>query len=416
MPEPKLEFIPRHLTDTVRQAMSSARVVALLGPRQAGKSTLARMAIPDTAENRYLTLDDPSVLSAALADPVDFIAAQRQQTVIDEIQRAPDLMLAIKMRVDTDATPGQFLITGSANLKTLPTVADALPGRVDYLTLWPFTQGELRGIRETFLERLFESESVFSGEARVGKAAYAETILTGGFPEAIVRGGDARRRFFESYLATIIDRDVADAASLKDPAAIGTVLRLLASRAGGIARYESLGQDAGLSGKTAKSHVEVLERLFLVRVRRAWHVNLGNRQVKAPKVYVSDSGLAATLMGANETRFVNDGNVAGSLVETFVANELERQATSLSTPTTFWHYRDGDREVDIVAERPSGEVVGVEVKASATVRGGDLTGLKHLREKLGDRFRAGIVLYTGARAIPFGDRLWAVPLEALWRR
>ena len=278
------------------------------------------------------------------------------------------------------------------------------------------TQGEIEGRREDFLDRLFDGEVPMLTDAPVGRSEYAPRLLTGGFPESLTRTeGAARARFFESYVGSILDRDLADAARVHDPSSVGTVLRLIAARSAALARYETLGRDAGIDGKTAKTHVDVLERLFLVRVRRPWHANLGKRQVKAPKAYVADTGLLAGLIGIDEQRVRNDDGLAGALFETFVATELERQASWSVAPLTFWHYREQEREVDIIAERPSGELVGIEVKASATVRERDFQGLKHMRDQLGSRLRAGIVVYTGQRTLPFGDRLFAVPLEGLWR-
>ena len=407
-------LLDRGLAGVVVEAMESARVVALLGPRQAGKSTLARSLAAAPLPAEYLTLDDEPVRSLATGDPAGFVAGLGRRTVIDEIQRAPELLLAIKARVDRDQTPGQFLLTGSANLRRIPTVSDALPGRVDYLSLWPFTQGELAGRKEDFLPRLFDGEVPKVAGAPVGRDAYAELLLAGGFPEARLRVGAPRARFFDSYVTSIVERDVPDAARVHDPTSIGRLLRLVAARSGSLARFDRLARDAAISNKTAQSHVDVLERLFLVRVRRPWHVNLGQRQVKAPKLYVADSGLLAALIGADARRVREDDGVAGSLIETFVATELERHAAWSPEPLTFWHYRDGPREVDVIVERPSGEVVGVEVKASATVRAQDFRGLEHMRERIGSRLAAGVVLYAGERTLPFGDRLWALPLQAMW--
>ncbi len=409
-----MKLIDRSLTDVVAEAMASARVVALLGPRQAGKSTLARMLAVERLGADYLSLDDEPVRSLASADPAGFVAARDRPTVIDEVQRAPELLLAIKSRVDRDPAPGQFLLTGSANLRRIPAVSDALPGRVDYLSLWPFTQGEIAGRREDFLTRIFKGQAPMIVDAPIGRHRYAQALLTGGFPEAHARPASARSRFFSSYVDSIIDRDVADASRVRDPASVGTLLRLLAARSGALARYDALARDVGIDGKTVKSHIDVLERLFLVRIRRAWHVNLGQRQVKAPKLYISDTGLLSALVGADEGRVRDDDGFAGALFETFVATELERQASWLPQPLSFWHYRDGDREVDVVIERPSGEVVGVEVKAGATVRSRDFAGLSQLRARLGSRMVAGVILYAGAHTLPFGVGLWAVPLQAMW--
>lgn len=409
-----MEFIDRGLAGTVVEAMRESRVVALLGPRQAGKSTLARMLAVDRLPADYLTFDDEPVRSLASGDPQGFVAGLGRRTVIDEVQRVPELLLAIKSRVDRDGAPGQFLLTGSANLRRIPTVADALPGRVDYLTLWPFTQGEIHGRREDFLARLFRGEVPTVLNAPIGRHEYSEILLAGGFPEARVRAAASRRRFFDSYVASIVDRDVADTSRVHDPASVGTMLGLVAARSGSVARYDALARDAGIDGKTAKGHLDVLERLFLVRIRWPWHVNLGQRQVKAPKLYVADPGLLAALVGADAVRVRDDEGLAGALFETFVATELERQASWSPEPLRFWHYREADREVDVIIERPSGEIVGVEVKASATVRARDFRGLVHMRERMGLRLVTGVVLYAGERTLPFGERLWAIPLQALW--
>jgi predicted AAA+ superfamily ATPase len=394
--------------------MRSARAVALLGARQSGKSTLARKLADEVLSASYVTLDDAPARELATGDPAGFIAGLGQHVVVDEIQRAPELLLAIKSLLDRDDTPGQFLLTGSANLRRIPTVSDALPGRIDYLTLWPFTQGEIQRRPEEFLGGLFRGRVPSVTDAPTGRDEYAELLLRGGFPEAQRRDGASRRRFFDSYLTSIIERDVAATSRVYEPAAIGALLRLVAARSASLARFDALAKEAGVSDKTAKSYVDVLERLFLVRVRRPWHVNLGKRQVKAPKLYLTDPGLLAALIGADQKRVREDDGLAGALFETFVATELERQASWSSEALTFWHYREDNREVDVIVERPSGEVVGIEVKASATVRAGDFRGLKHLRERIGSRLVSGVVLYAGAQTLPFGEGLWALPLSALW--
>lgn len=412
--EQPLKLLDRTIADTVVEAMGSARAVALLGARQAGKSTLARVLADGPLPAEFITLDDELALARATADPVGFVAGLGRRTVIDEIQRAPQLLLSIKARLDRDNSPGQFLVTGSANLRRIPTVSDALPGRVDYLTLWPFTQGELQGKREDFLASLFRGEPPRVVNAPVGRDEYAEMLLRGGFPEAQRRDDASRRRFFDSYVASVVERDVAETSHVHEPPLVETTLRLVAARSGSLARFDSLGRDTGVNGRTAKGYVDVLERLFLVRVRRSWHVNLGKRQVKAPKLYIADPGLLAGLVGGGRRRVSEDDGFAGSLFETFVSAEVERQASWFSEALSFWHYRDRDREVDVIVERPSGEILGIEVKASATVRERDFRGLVHLRERIGSRLVAGVVLYAGEQTLPFGEGLWALPLSALW--
>ncbi len=411
---PADHFIARGLTDIVEDAMSSARVVALLGPRQAGKSTLASLVAVDRLGATHLTLDSAPTREAALADPDGFVARLGRCTAIDEIQRAPELLLSIKARVDSDQSPGQFLLTGSANLRRLPRVADALPGRVDYLTLWPLAQAEIEGTTGSFVDALMRNAPPEIAAAAVGVDAYAERLLTGGFPEAQRRVGPSRARFFRSYLEAIVDRDLADVGQLRRPDAVAALLRLVAARTGSLAQFERLGTELGLDGKTAKSYVETLERLFLIRVRRAWTTNLGKRQVRSPKLYLADTGLLASLIGVDRERLASDRGIAGAMLETFVTNELERQESWAVDPATLWHFREHQHEVDVVVERPNGAIVGVEVKAAATVRAADFRGLIRLRDATGAQFRSGVILYAGANTLPFGDRLWAVPLSGLW--
>jgi len=407
-------LVSRRIAGTVTEAMAEARAVALLGPRQAGKSTLAQMLAADRLSADYVTLDDERARSLAAADPQGFVSGLGRRTVIDEIQRVPALLLAIKARLDRDWAPGQFLLTGSANLRRIPTIADALPGRIDYLTLWPFSQCEIRKRPGELLGRLMAGETPRPARACAGRHQYAEMLLAGGYPEAYRRTPAARRRFFESYVDSIVDRDVAETSHVHDPVAVGSLLRLLAARSGSLARYEAIARETGLDGKTVKSYIGVLERLFLVRIRRPWHVNLGQRQVKAPKLYLADPGMLGALLGADAERVRDDDGFAGAIFETFVATELERQASWSPEPFTLWHFREDDREVDVIVERPSGEIVGVEVKASATVRSRDFKGLAYLRERLGRRLLAGVVLYAGEQTLPFGERLWALPLSSLW--
>jgi uncharacterized protein len=409
--------VARHVRGEVLEALGESRAVALLGARQVGKSTLAReLAASGAYPARLFDLDDDEVAAAARLDPRGFVAEISGPAIIDEVQRAPGLLLAIKQRLDTDQSRGQFLLTGSANLLTLPTVADALPGRVEYVNLWPFSQGELRGRRETFIERLFEGGGPppVSG-APVGRGAVAGLIVTGGYPEPQGRGARGRARFFASYVSSLLSRDLGDVASVRDVGRIEQLLRVIAARSGALASFHGMASDLGIDAGTVRAHTEILESLFLVRRLRPWTANLGSRQVKTPKLYVVDSGLLASLLGAGERRFVEDGGVAGALLESFVAMELVRQSDWCEQPLSLFHYRDKQqREVDVVLERHSGEVVGVEVKAAATVDGRDLAGLRHLRDRLGERFKAGVVLYTGSEALPFGERLSVVPLSGLW--
>jgi uncharacterized protein len=408
-------LIDRHIRPAVSEALTEARAVCLLGARQAGKSTLARAIAEHEHPAEYLTLDDEGTRRAAREDPTGFIAGVSGAAVIDEVQRAPDLMLAIKERLDTNNARGQFLLAGSANILTLPNIADALPGRVDYIHLWPFSQGELTGRRESFIDRLFAGEVPRVDDGEVGRGAYSERIVAGGFPDAQGRSARGRARFFTSYVATILGRDLQDVASVRDTNSIERLLRIVAARSATLVSSRAVAGELGVDHKTVTAQTRILEDLFLVWRLQPWHVNLGSRQVKTSKLYMTDTGLLTHLINVNAERIAKSATLAGSIFETFATMELARQCDWAESPASLFHYRDKQqREVDVVLELGSGEVAGVEVKTAAGVSPKDFAGLRHLRDKLGANFKAGVVLYTGKRTLSFGDRLFAVPLCGLW--
>lgn len=409
-------MIPRMARADVLTALREARAVALLGARQVGKSTLARDIAKTEHPARYLTLDDQGTRDAANADPTGFIAEISEPVVIDEIQRAPDLLLAIKVRLDNNQARGQFLLTGSADLLALPTIADALPGRVDYVNLWPLAQAELEQVdQRDLIARLFDGPIPQITAGLVGRAAFADRLVIGGFPEAHERSERGRSSFFRSYMASTLERTLDDVATVRDRSNLERLMRLIASRSGGIASYHGIGQDLGLDGNTVTAHTAILESLFLVRRIPPWHRNLGSRLIKSSKIFIVDAGLLSFLLGANRARLASDGGLAGQLLESFVAMELLRLGELCDPQVSLSHYRDKQqREIDVILERPNGEIVGIEVKASATPKQGDFSSLRHLRDKLGHQFRRGIVLHAGGTTLPFGDRLTALPLRALW--
>jgi uncharacterized protein len=412
----KVEFHPRNIRPIVLEALHENRVVCVVGARQVGKSTLVRDIATTDHPAVVRTLDDHATRGAANEDPTGFIRSLPRPAVIDEVQRAPDVLLAIKQLVDEEpAQRGQFLLTGSADVMTLPTVADALPGRVAYVTLWPLSQGELAGRREGFLSALFDGAPFPLADAPIGRQTYAERIAAGGFPEAHGRSPRGRTFFFDSYVSSLLARDLDEIADVRDHEAVGRLLRLLATRSGGLVDHAGLARDLGISDKTVKSYTATLERLFLVRRLDPWSANRGQREIRTPKVHVTDTGLLAYLLRANARSIGDQGELAGRFFETFVVCEVLRQASWASALMHAYHYRDkAQREVDLVLERQDGAVCGIEVKAAATATARDFRGLRYLRDRLGDRFRCGVVLYAGGSALPFGDRLWALPLEALW--
>jgi len=409
------QFVARHIRRQVLEALAESRAVALLGARQVGKSTLVADLASADYPARYLSLDDEATAEIAGTDPTGFVAGITEPAAIDEIQRVPRLLLAIKQRLDSNNSRGQFLLTGSANILTLRTVPDALPGRVVYLNLWPLSQGEMQGRRETFIDNAFDGRFPAVTNAPVGRADLAPMLVTGGYPEIQRHTRRGRSQFFSSYVASIVGRDLDDVARVRNPGSVERLLRIIAARSGALASFDGMARELEVAADTVRAHTKILEDLFLVYRLMPWFVNLGSREVKSPKLHIVDSGLLAHLIGADERRIVDDSAIAGTLLESFVAMELLRQSDWAAEPVRLFHYRDKQqREVDVIIERHSGDLVGVEVKAGATPRVHDFAALRFLRDRLGPRFKAGVVLHTGAQTLPFGDRLAAVPICGLW--
>lgn len=411
-------LIPRNIEPEVRDILAASRAAAVLGPRQAGKSTLAEELQRAGVVPHYYSLDDGETRKAALGDPDGFVADIEKPAVIDEVQRAPGLLLAIKQVLDSSDARGQFLITGSANVLASRAVADALPGRVEYVKLWPLSQGEIEGKRDAFIDRVLAADPPrLSGEPK-GRAAHAQRVVRGGFPDAFRRTDRQRGRYFDSYVQAVVSRDLASVGRLRvDPELLARLLGLLAARSGALTASSRLAGKLEVDGKTVKAHTAMLEELFLVRRLRPWSRNIGSRHVKTPKLFLTDTGLLSGMLGIDASRFsaVDQGELAGMLLETFVTMELAKQQTWAEARAELFFYRDAQqREVDIVIESAAGDVAGVEVKSTASVGRSDSLGLRFLRDKLGARFKAGVVLYTGSNTLQLDDRVWAVPLAGLW--
>lgn len=410
-----MAVIDRRLRPRVLEALADTRVVVVLGARQVGKSTLVQRIAASDRPATVLTLDDQATRDAAASDPTGFVAGLSVPVVLDEVQRVPDLLLAIKVRVDRDPAPGQFLLTGSANILTAPRIADALTGRAEYLRLAPFSQGELRDTEETFIAELFDGRWPQVSGAVVGRAAYAGLVAAGGYPAAVRRAAERRAGFFESYVDTIVQRDLSSIARVQEKADVRRLLAAIAATSAGLLNFDGLSRDLAVPASTLRSHAALLDTLFLTARVEAWSSNQLSRVVKAPKAYVTDTGLLCYLVGVDERRLTEDGSLAGSAFETFVVMELRRQAAWQDDAPRLFQYRDRDgREVDLVLERRDGSVAAIEVKTAASATARDFRGLRYLRDKLGQRFKAGVLLYTGEQTVPFGDRLAAVPLSGLW--
>jgi predicted AAA+ superfamily ATPase len=410
------DILPRHALTTVAAALDDTRVVVINGARQTGKSTLAKLAIDGVLEAEVRYLDDTATRSAAEADPALFVRHDGL-LVIDEVQRVPELMLAIKHEVDLDPRPGRFLLTGSARLLSLRDIPDLLPGRSETVELWPLSQGEIDRTTDEFVDAIFEHGPALKvPPSELRRDAYLERALRGGYPEAVRRSDLGRRaRFFESYISDLINRDVRQVTEIERPADMRRLINLVAASMTAMAVPAALANHLQLPASTVKRYLDLLELLFVVRRVPAWSNNLTTRAVATPKLMTVDSGLAGHLTGLTMKRARHPTSPVGPIVENFVLGELARQLSWAEEPVRLYHYRDRDQyEVDAILEHASGEVVAVEVKAAETVRGEDFRGIRHLARRLGERLVAGVVFYAGGQVLPFGDRLRAMPISALW--
>lgn len=404
----------RLAADALEASLADTPVVLVHGPRQCGKTTLAQ-TVGEARGYTYLTFDDPVTLGSAMEDPAGFVSELPARVILDEVQRVPGLFTAIKRVVDRERTPGRFLLTGSANVLLVPTLADSLAGRMGLLRLHPLAQAEVSRRSPRLIDSLFERRLRVRRVHRLGKTL-ATRVAAGGFPAALARKQAPRRAaWYRDYIETIVQRDVRDMTRI---ASLDILPRLLALAAGQSARLINVSDLAGpfqVSRPTIRDYVTVLQRVFLIDELQPWHRNRLSRLVKTPKLHVADTGLASALLGLDADALWADKATFGQLLETFVYQELRRLASGESQEVRFHHYRDRDGyEVDIVLERGAGDIVGVEVKAGATVTAADFRGLRKLQEAAGDRFMAGVVMYDGETSARFGEGLFAMPTSALW--
>ena len=409
----KIPFFPRLIEPRMAEALLDTPVVLLAGPRQAGKTTLVRQ-IAVQQGLRYLTMDDELTLLSAREDPVGMIRSL-DRAVIDEIQRAPQLLLAIKKSVDEDRRPGRFLLTGSANLMALPTVADSLAGRMETLSLLPLSQSEIELRSANWIDNAFAGRILGADNIALGNDLI-ERVIRGGYPEAISRTS-ARRRitWARQYIDAIIQRDVRDVAGIEKLDQLPRFLHALAQTAGQMCNYSQLGGQVGLDGKTASRYLSVFEQMYLLKRIDVWARNRLSRVVKTSKLQFIDSGLLASLLDLSAEDVDQQRTRFGNVLETFVFGELLKHTTTANGDYRLLYYRDADKfEVDIVIENAAGQLIGIEVKASATVKQSDLRGLKKLASLAGAQFKMGVLLYDGDETMPLGDGIWAAPLSSLW--
>lgn len=408
------DLVPRRAQSLVSEALEDTRVVLVNGARQAGKSTLTRLAAQDRPGTVVRLLDDAATLRAAKDDPAGFVEHDGLM-VIDEVQLAPELLRAIKVLVDTDPRPGRFLLTGSSRVLALRSLPDALPGRMEVIELWPFSQGEVHGGRDLFIDAAFRHGAGMGHSSRLRKRDYLELAVAGGFPEAVRRTPRRRAAFFASYLSTLIERDVLEVSSIERQGDMHRLLALLAGRVSGLLVPNTLAGQSGIPRTTLVRYLELLATVFLIKPVPAWSSGQTTRAVGTPKLAFTDTGIACHLIGQDAARLDEPDGDAGPVLENFVVMELARQLTWSGERGRLYHYRTKDKlEVDAVIQTPDGRVIAVEVKAGATVRTEDLAGLRNLASHLGDRFVAGYVLYTGQQTLSYGGRIKALPMDALW--
>ncbi|MCA9410246.1 MAG: ATP-binding protein [Candidatus Omnitrophica bacterium] len=408
-------MIQRKVRPWLLAALRDTPVVLLHGPRQCGKTTLVRSIAENEHRARYLTLDDSTLLSAVTEDPQGFVESVEEPLVIDEVQRVPELFLAIKASVDRDRKPGRFLLTGSANVLLLPRLSETLAGRMEILQLWPLSQGELQGTREDFVDRIFDSENRFS-TVEASEKKLSDRILAGGFPEAVSREQKGRRdKWFESYLTTLIQRDVRDLANIEGLTDLPRLLRLLASRVGSLQNFAEVSRATGFPQTTLKRYLSLLEASFLIQHTPAWSGNIGKRMVRSSKVFFTDTGILCHLLDADSQLFREDRKLFGRILENFVMTQLRKELSWSESRAKLFHFRShSGEEVDFVLTDPRGALVGIEVKAAQSIKKNDLRGLRMMRETCGDKFLRGVILYTGSEVVPFGHDLVAVPIQNLW--
>lgn len=410
-------YLKRHLEGVLAEALADTPVVCILGPRQCGKSTLAIHVAPDRA---YVSLDDPNSYQLASVDPKGFVGELPEYVTIDEVQRVPELTLAIKQSVDANRKPGRFLLTGSADLLQLPRLSDSLAGRMEWIELQPFSEAEKEGAPGLFLEQWLDGKLNTDISASVPPRASTlpGRVIAGGYPEAFRRKPTRARRWLEQYVRSIIERDIHDISQVKDGEDLGRFLEYISHQTAQLLNVTETAKALGHTRATVEKYLSILEKLYLLRRLPPWHRNVRKRLIKSPKIHLCDSGLASMLAGITESTWMEDRGKFGHLLESFVVQQLGILAGRMTSKTRLWHYRDKDKvEVDCVLTQGN-RTWGVEVKAAASIQPSDTNGLRRLAEQTDSDFQGGIVLYDGTSILPLDKKLnlYAVPISKLWDR
>jgi predicted AAA+ superfamily ATPase len=407
----------RNITDSIIEALSDTPVILVNGARQTGKSTLCEKIREGGAfEGQFVTMDDPATLLAAEKDPLGFLEDLRKHVIIDEIQRAPQLFIPIKKLVDEDRKGRRIILTGSANVMMLPKVGDSLAGRIEIHNLWPLSQDEIEGTRSKFLHTLTDTNKKFKASKTSWKDI-ATRMRVGGYPESLERSSTSRRnKWFADYMTAILQKDIRDLANIEGLTEIPNVLKLIATRVGSTINMSDISRLSGIKNTTLKRYVTLLEHIFLIVNIPAWTKNTEGQFVKSPKVYLNDTGLLNHLIGLEDESFLEQRSNAGAYLENFVVTEIIKQLSWSDMYLKPYHFSiHRGSEVDLVLEDRAGGLYGIEIKSAASLQDSDFNGLRKLSELAGDKFRRGIVLYTGEQYLSgFGDNLQAVPIPSVW--
>jgi predicted AAA+ superfamily ATPase len=408
-------MIKRNLTSELLAALNDTAVVFLAGARQVGKSTLVQHLNDGGYKARYISFDDYSFQMAAKADPAGFVSGLQSNVIIDEVQRVPEIFLAIKAIVDKRRVPGQFLLTGSANILAIPKVADSLAGRIEIQILWPFSQCELRNGSGGLIDALFEGADLDNINTFEENELW-EMVAIGGYPEVHSRTDLNRRNaWFRNYVLTLLQRDIKEIAHIDGLSIMPNLLSLLAARSSNLLNFADISRSIQIPQTSLKRYFTLLESIFVVNKVLPWSKNFNNKLVKTPKIHINDTGLLCYLLGVNAQRLKDDRTLAGQFLETFVVNEISKLCSwSKIKPQVNFFRTSSGREVDIILEDASGRCVAIEVKSANHLNGKDVEGIKFFRESIGEKFLKGIVLYTGNEIVPFQKDIHAVPVSILW--
>ena len=409
------KIIPRQLISLLAESIEDSPVTLIHGPRQCGKTTLAKI-VGKSLGYSYFTLDDADTRVVAQNDPMGFISDCPDQAILDEIQRVPELFRILKLSVDRNRKPGRFILTGSTNVLLVPELTDALVGRMETLRLHPLSQQEIEQTQApSFLERLFAGNFQTRQKKRLAKNLI-DRVVAGGYPAALARPlGRRRSSWYRNYVTNLIQKDVLDLARIRSLEAIPKLLTAAANLSGQLFNVSAMSSKLQMNRNTVRDYATLLEQQFLIERLPPWYNNRMKRLVKTPKIHVGDTGLACAMLGIDSNFLSKNRDQLGRLVESFVFQELKRQASSSDKPYVFYHFRDRDDvEVDMIIEHGAFELAGIEVKAAATVFKSDFKGLRKIKAAYPDKFTFGAVLYDGEICASYGDGMYVVPIRMLW--